>query len=86
MTLTIKNKLILIGGIVVIGLAILFTLGVANSNKILQLQDMRAGLKDVQISMLQLRRAEKDFLLRKDINIKKYSLILAKSYFLKSLN
>jgi methyl-accepting chemotaxis protein len=70
MTLTIKNKLILIGGIVVIGLAILFTLGVVNSNKILDLQDMRAGLKDVQISMLQLRRTEKDFLLRKDIKYK----------------
>ncbi|MDO6507955.1 methyl-accepting chemotaxis protein [Colwellia sp. 4_MG-2023] len=70
MTLTIKNKLILIGGIVVIGLAILFTLGVVNSNKILELQNMRAALKDVQISMLQLRRAEKDFLLRKDIKYK----------------
>jgi methyl-accepting chemotaxis protein len=70
MTLTIKNKLILIGGIVVIGLVILFTLGVANSNKNLQLQDIRAGLKDVQISMLQLRRAEKDFLLRNDIKYK----------------
>ena len=67
MTLTIKNKLILIGGIVVIGLGILFTLGVINNNKILDLQNMRAELKGVQVSMMQLRRAEKDFLLRKDI-------------------
>ena len=67
MTLTIKNKLILIGGIVVIGLAILFTLGVVNSNKILDLQNMRAELKGIQISMMQLRRAEKDFLLRHNV-------------------
>jgi methyl-accepting chemotaxis protein len=69
-TLTIKNKLTLIGAIVVIGLVILFSLGTANSNKILKLQTIQSDLQDIQNSMLQLRRDEKDFLLRKNLEYK----------------
>lgn len=67
MKLTIKNKLILIGGVVVIGLGLLFIISMANSNKIVKLHNIQSKLKDIQSSMLQLRRNEKDFLLRKDI-------------------
>jgi methyl-accepting chemotaxis protein len=67
MKLTIKNKLILIGGVVVIGLSLLFAISMANSNKTVQLHSIQSQLKDIQSSILQLRRNEKDFLLRKDM-------------------
>lgn len=67
MKLTIKNKLILIGGVVVIGLSLLFAISMANSSKIVKLHNIQSQLKDIQSSILQLRRNEKDFLLRKDM-------------------
>jgi methyl-accepting chemotaxis protein len=67
MKLTIKNKLILIGGVVVIGLSLLFAISMANSNKTVRLHSVQSQLKDIQSSILQLRRNEKDFLLRKDM-------------------
>lgn len=61
MKLTIKNKLILIGGVVVIGLSLLFAISMANSSKIVKLHNIQSQLKDIQSSILQLRRNEKDF-------------------------
>ena len=38
-----------------------------NSNKIVKLHNIQAQVKDIQSSILQLRRNEKDFILRKDM-------------------
>jgi len=67
--MSIKQKLILIITLVSVGLITINIETTVSKNKIHSLNEIQLGLKDIQISMLQLRRYEKDFLLRQD---KKY--------------
>lgn len=69
MNFTIKQKLISIIVLVTLGLITLYVESTFNQNYIALLNQTKSNLKEVQISMLQLRRNEKDFLLRQD---KKY--------------
>ncbi len=69
MNFTIKQKLISIIVLVTLGLITLYVESTFNQNDIAVLNQTKSNLKEVQISMLQLRRNEKDFLLRQD---KKY--------------
>ena len=64
--MNIKQKLILIVTLVILGLITLYIESSISQNKVAALNNIRFGLKDVQISLLQLRRNEKDFLLRQD--------------------
>ena len=69
MNFTIKQKLIFIVSLVSFGFIALYFLSVSNQNKIETINEVQFTLKNLQINMLQLRRNEKDFMLRKD---KKY--------------
>lgn len=69
MNFTIKQKLISIIALVTLGLITFYVESTFNQNDIALLNQTKSNLKEVQISMLQLRRNEKDFLLRQD---KKY--------------
>lgn len=77
MKLTIKQKLYLIVSLVVISLFGLYVENSANQSKIANLVEIKSELKDLQVAMLQLRRSEKDFLLRKDA---KYQITFDKTY------
>lgn len=66
MNITIKQKLIFIITLTFFGLSFLYLENSLNQNNLASLNDVKLGLRDIQISMLQLRRNEKDFLLRKD--------------------
>jgi methyl-accepting chemotaxis protein len=67
MKLTIKQKLYVIVSLVILGLLGLYLENAANQTKVANLVEIKSELKDLQIAMLQLRRSEKDFLLRKDV-------------------
>jgi methyl-accepting chemotaxis protein len=71
MNLTIKFKLTLIALIVLLGLGGLYLKNSSNQSELSSLNDIRTNLQEAQVSMLQLRRAEKDFLLRKNLKYKK---------------
>jgi signal transduction histidine kinase/CheY-like chemotaxis protein len=71
MTLTIKNKLLLIIALVLFGNIALFVHHMNNEKTLAELVAISSNLKKTNVSMLQLRRAEKDFLLRKDVKYKK---------------
>ncbi|SQH75399.1 putative Chemotaxis protein [Shewanella benthica] len=66
MSVSIKKKLIIIIVLVSLGLIAIYIDTIANQNKITKLNEIQFGLKGLQISMLQLRRNEKDYLLRQD--------------------
>ncbi|NQY86465.1 MAG: hypothetical protein HRT51_01760 [Colwellia sp.] len=67
MNLTIKNKLFLIVGLVLFGYLALFIQNTTNQNALSHLVGINNDLKSIETYMLQLRRSEKDFLLRKDV-------------------
>ena len=71
MKLTIKQKLYVIVTLVMLGLLGLYLENAANQSKVANLIEIKTELKDLQVTMLQLRRSEKDFLLRKDIKYRK---------------
>jgi len=71
MKFTIKQKLIILAGFILLGLAGLYIENSVNQNKNAHLVKIRAELQDVQLSILQLRRSEKDFLLRSDEKYRK---------------
>jgi methyl-accepting chemotaxis protein len=77
MKLTIKQKLYVIVTLVVLSFLGLYFENASNQNKVTNLVEIKSELKDVQITMLQLRRSEKDFLLRKDT---KYQQKFAKTF------
>jgi len=56
----------ILAGFILLGLAGLYFENTVNQNKNAQLVKIRTELKDVQLSILQLRRSEKDFMLRND--------------------
>ncbi|MBU2972560.1 methyl-accepting chemotaxis protein [Pseudoalteromonas sp. C2R02] len=66
MNFTIKQKLMILTGFILLGLAGLYIENSVNQNKNAQLVKMKSRLQDVQLSILQLRRSEKDFMLRSD--------------------
>lgn len=66
-TLTIKTKHIVIIAIMMVSLVILGTFSIRSMNSLQQLNDDMVLLKGVTISMLTLRRAEKDFIARHDL-------------------
>ncbi|MFC3094468.1 methyl-accepting chemotaxis protein [Alteromonas sediminis] len=66
MQLTIQQKLIAMGAAVVIALAIILIQSLVTSSQLSNLQSLHADIKELQITMLQLRRNEKDFLMRQD--------------------
>ena len=76
MKLTIKQKLYVIVSLVIFGLFGLYLENSVNQNNVNNLVEIKSELKDLQISMLQLRRTEKDFLLRKDIKYREAFNIL----------
>ena len=67
MNLTIKNKLFLIVGLVLFGYSALFIQNTANQKSLSHLVGINNDLKSIETYMLQLRRSEKDFLLRMDV-------------------
>jgi methyl-accepting chemotaxis protein len=67
MSLKIKHKLMIIIALVLAGFLLLFVSNVLNQNSLSKLVTINMDLKKIETQMLQLRRAEKDFLLRKDI-------------------
>ncbi len=71
MKFTIKQKLYVIVSLVILGLFGLYMENTANQDKVTNLVEIKSELKDLQIAMLQLRRNEKDFLLRKDVKYQK---------------
>ena len=71
MNFTIKQKLIILAGFILLGLAGLYIENSVNQNKNAHLVKIRSELQDVQLSILQLRRNEKDFLLRSDEKYRK---------------
>jgi len=80
MKLTIKQKLYVIVSLVILGLFGLYLENSVNQNNVSNLVNIKSELKDLQISMLQLRRTEKDFLLRKDIKYgEKFNVIFNQS-------
>ncbi len=77
MKFTIKQKLYVIVSLVILGLFGLYHENAANERNVSNLIEIKSDLKDLQVTMLQLRRHEKDFLLRSDI---KYQASFAESY------
>jgi len=71
MYLTIKQKLILIITLILLGLAGIYQVNSTNQNKLSKLADIKLNLSNVEVLMLQLRRSEKDFLLRQNLKYKK---------------
>lgn len=66
MHFTIKQKLMILAGFILLGLAGLYIENTVNQNHNAHLVKIRSELQDVQLSILQLRRSEKDFMLRSD--------------------
>ncbi len=77
MKLTIKQKLYVIVSLVVLSLFGLYVENSVNQNRVANLVEIKFELKDLQVTMLQLRRSEKDFLLRKN---EKYQKDFAKTF------
>ena len=71
MKLTIKQKLYVIVSLVIFGLLGLYVENDVNQSNTANLIEIKSELKELQVQMLQLRRSEKDFLLRKDIKYRK---------------
>lgn len=67
MKLTIQQKLMAMGAAVITALAIILIQSIVTSSQLSHLQVMHSDIKALQISMLQLRRNEKDFLMRLDL-------------------
>lgn len=67
MKLTIQQKLMAMGAAVITALAIILIQSIVTSSQLSHLQLMHSDIKALQISMLQLRRNEKDFLMRLDL-------------------
>ncbi|MGB2739833.1 MAG: methyl-accepting chemotaxis protein [Cognaticolwellia sp.] len=78
MKLTIKQKLYVIVSLVIFGLFGLYLENAANQSNVNNLIEIKSELKDLQISTLQLRRTEKDFLLRKNIKYRETFNIIFK--------
>jgi methyl-accepting chemotaxis protein len=70
MNLTIKQKLLLIVSLVLFGYLALFINNTQNQSSLAHLVKINSHLKSLEVFMLQLRRSEKDFLLRKDTKYK----------------
>ncbi|WP_057832041.1 methyl-accepting chemotaxis protein [Colwellia sp. TT2012] len=68
--MTIKQKLLLIITLVFSGFIGLYLESSLNQNKLSILSESNENMKNLQISVLQLRRTEKDFLLRQNIKYK----------------
>jgi len=66
MSLKIKHKLMIIVGLVLMGFLVLFVSNIVSQNTLKKLVAISMDAKTVEVKMLQLRRAEKDFLLRND--------------------
>ena len=62
----IKSRLILLGLISIFGIATILGVSVSFSNIVGELASARAQLVELEVRLLNLRRNEKDFLLRKD--------------------
>ena len=77
MKLTIKQKLYVIVTLVILGQFGIYLENNANERNLANLSEINSDLKDLQVTMLQLRRSEKDFLLRGDL---KYQETFAQSY------
>ncbi|WP_085299995.1 methyl-accepting chemotaxis protein [Cognaticolwellia mytili] len=77
MKFTIKQKLYVIVSLVFLSLFGLYIENNINQSKVANLTEIKSELKDLQVTMLQLRRSEKDFLLRKDV---KYREKFSKSF------
>ena len=67
MKLTIQQKLMAMGAAVITALAIILIQSIVTSSQLSHLQVMHSDIKALQINMLQLRRNEKDFLMRLDL-------------------
>ncbi len=65
--MNIKSRLILLGLVSVFGIATILGVSIVSSNNVNELSAARTQLSDLQVSLLMLRRNEKDFLLRKDL-------------------
>jgi methyl-accepting chemotaxis protein len=68
MSFKIKHKLMIIVSLVLVGVLALFLNNSVSQNKLTKLVSINDDLKTIETQMLQLRRAEKDFLLRNDTN------------------
>ncbi len=68
--MTIKKKLLLLSSISIAGLLILVTLLNTSINSISELEKADAELVEIRAEMLELRKHEKDFMLRKDMKYK----------------
>lgn len=67
MLMNIKTRLILLGLVSILGVATILGVSTFSTKNISELGQARTQLSDLQVSLLMLRRNEKDFLLRKDL-------------------
>ncbi|BCL72634.1 methyl-accepting chemotaxis protein [Vibrio nigripulchritudo] len=65
--MNIKTRLILLGLVSIFGVATILGVSTISTKNISELGEARTQLSDLQVSLLMLRRNEKDFLLRKDL-------------------
>ncbi|WP_104402193.1 methyl-accepting chemotaxis protein [Vibrio penaeicida] len=65
--MNIKSRLILLGLVSILGVATILGVSTISSKNVGDLSAARTQLSDLQVSLLMLRRNEKDFLLRKDM-------------------
>ncbi|CCN46874.1 putative Methyl-accepting chemotaxis protein [Vibrio nigripulchritudo MADA3029] len=65
--MNIKTRLILLGLVSILGVATILGVSTFSTKNISELGQARTQLSDLQVSLLMLRRNEKDFLLRKDL-------------------
>lgn len=65
--MNIKSRLILLGLVSILGVATILGVSTISSKNVGELSEARTKLSDLQVSLLMLRRNEKDFLLRKDM-------------------
>ncbi|MBD1559732.1 methyl-accepting chemotaxis protein [Vibrio sp. S9_S30] len=65
--MNIKSRLILLGIVSILGIATILGVSTVSTKNVGELSAARTQLSDLQVSLLMLRRNEKDFLLRKDI-------------------
>ncbi|CCO49849.1 putative Methyl-accepting chemotaxis protein [Vibrio nigripulchritudo SOn1] len=67
MLMNIKTRLMLLGLVSILGVATILGVSTISTKNISELGQARTQLSDLQVSLLMLRRNEKDFLLRKDL-------------------
>ncbi|WP_038196062.1 methyl-accepting chemotaxis protein [Vibrio nigripulchritudo] len=65
--MNIKTRLMLLGLVSILGVATILGVSTISTKNISELGQARTQLSDLQVSLLMLRRNEKDFLLRKDL-------------------